>query len=121
MNAALQRFVEGATRSEPLDPRVDRGIPVACSVLQGEPHYDPAALRMIEGLVEVLLDGDSLDLVVAYDIPAGRITCQRRDWRGRVLIERGAPVLETFEGLVEVHWLPPAEVHRRAAYGKGGR
>lgn len=89
---------------EPVERRVDRGLPLALSARRGDKYYDPAAARL-SGLIEVLLDGDSLDHVTSYDVPAGIVVRERRDWRGRVIIaDDGCPALEALSGRVEVRW-----------------
>jgi hypothetical protein len=83
---------------------VDAGLPLALSARKGDRHYDAAAVRLSDR-IEVTLDGDRLDHIVSYDVPAGLVVRHRRDWQGRMVLERGAPVDEVLTGEVAVRWL----------------
>lgn len=94
------------------DPRVDTGLPMALSAVQGDRHYDPRTVKLSDR-IEVLIDGDRLDQICSYDVPAGKVTRNRRDWQGRMILHHGAPVIETLTGTVEVRWTKAAEAVTR--------
>lgn len=82
---------------------VDGGLPECLSVLQSDANYDEKA-KDLSGRIDVILDGRVLDEVSTYDVGGGFIVRQRRDLHGKLMLERGVPVLEVLKGKVEVRW-----------------
>lgn len=87
---------------------VVEGLPRQFTALRGDPHFEPSLMKLSER-IDVLLDGEVLPEVARYDVDLGRVDRNERGPDGCLVLERGAPKLETLYGLVEVRWAKGAK------------
>lgn len=79
------------------------GIPRAGSCRTSDPDYDPLLVR-IGRRIDVLLNGEPVSDVVAYNCDEGWVRAMKRTKHGRLHVQNGIAAEQLLRGDASVRW-----------------